>query len=266
MNQCKIYSEYFIRQGYNEHKVLEQAKEISLINRDELLTKQPKPKDLQKTIFVTTWHPKLKQLPSILRQNFHNLENDPRLKEVFPEKPMVAFKRKKTIRNFIVRSDIYKTVPKINNTTPCNNCRKTCHLINTANSITNIHNGRTIKPSASGNCKSKNLVYAARCKIHGDLYIGQTGDELRERFSKHRYDAKKRPENNELATHIAEYNHDFDKDIDVTILQKNIPTSSEREYYEDRYICLLGNKQPNGLNQDVKAFADEMYDCAQQLH
>ena len=77
-----------------EHRILEQAKEISLLNRDELLTKKTKPKDQQKTIFVTTWHPKLKQLPSILRQNFYNLENDPRLKEIFSEKPMVAFKRK----------------------------------------------------------------------------------------------------------------------------------------------------------------------------
>ena len=99
-------------------------KEISLLNRDELLTKKTKPKDQQKTIFVTTWHPKLKQLPSILRQNFHNLENDPRLKEIFPEKPMVAFKRKKTIGNHIVRSDINKKPSSINNTTPCKNCKK----------------------------------------------------------------------------------------------------------------------------------------------
>ena len=127
MQQCKIYSQYFIRQGYNEHRILEQAKEISLLNRDELLTKKTKPKDQQKTIFVTTWHPKLKQLPSILRQNFHNLENDPRLKEIFPEKPMVAFKRKKTIGNHIVRSDINKKPSSINITTPCKNCKK--HVI-----------------------------------------------------------------------------------------------------------------------------------------
>ena len=135
MQPCKIYSQYFIRQGYNEHRILEQAKEISLLNRDELLTKKTKPKDQQKTIFVTTWHPKLKQLPSILRQNFHNLENDPRLKEIFPEKQLVAFKRKKTIGNHIVRSDINKKPSSINNTTPCKNCKKTCHLINTATSI-----------------------------------------------------------------------------------------------------------------------------------
>ena len=179
---------------------------------------------------------------------------------------MVAFKRKKTIGNHIVRSDINKKPSSINITTPCKNCKKTCHLINTATSITNIHNGRTIKPSASGDCKTQHLVYAARCKIHGSLYIGQTGDSLQKRFSKHRYDAKKRPGNNELATHIAKYNHDFENDIDVMILKNNLKASAEREYYEDRYICLLGTKQPHGLNQDASAFANEMYDYVQLLH
>ena len=43
-------------------------------------------------------------------------------------------------------------------------------------------------------------------------------------------------------------------------------SSAEREYYEDRYICLLGTKQPHGLNQDASAFANEMYDYVQLLH
>ena len=77
---------------------------------------------------------------------------------------------------------------------------------------------------------------------------------------------KKRLGNNELATHIAKYNHDFEIDIDVMILQNNLKASAEREYYEDRYICLLGTKQPHGLNQDVSAFANEMYDYVQLLH
>ena len=50
------------------------------------------------------------------------------------------------------------------------------------------------------------------------------------------------------------------------ILKNNLKASAEREYYEDRYICLLGTKQPHGLNQDVSAFANEMYDYVQLLH
>ena len=49
------------------------------------------------------------------------------------------------------------------------------------------------------------------------------------------------------------------------ILKNNLKASAEREYYEDRYICLLGTKQPHGLNQDASAFANEMYDDYVQL-
>ena len=46
-------------------------------------------------------------------------------------------------------------------------------------------------------------------KIHGGIYIGNTGEELRERFSKHRYDAKTRPDSNELAAHINKHQHEI---------------------------------------------------------
>ena len=46
-------------------------------------------------------------------------------------------------------------------------------------------------------------------KIHGGIYIGNTGEELRERFSKHRYDAKTRPDSNELAAHIHKHQHEI---------------------------------------------------------
>ena len=39
-------------------------------------------------------------------------------------------------------------------------------------------------------------------KTHGGIYFGNTGEELRKRFSKHRHYAKSRPDNNELAVHI----------------------------------------------------------------
>ena len=123
----------------------------------------------------------------------------------------------------------------------------------------NEYNGAQIKTLSEGSCRSKNVVYVARCKIHGLLYVGHSSEELRERFNKHRYDAIKRPENNELAMHIKEHKHDFDKDIDVTILKKDIFNKGERELMEDYFICLLGTKSPTGLNKELNQYATEMY-------
>ena len=118
---------------------------------------------------------------------------------------------------------------------------------------------------AGGNCSSKNLIYAARCRIHDEIYIGHTGDEIKERFHKHRYDAKSRPENSELAEHFSKDQHNFDKDIDVTILKHDLFTKEEREYHEDRMICMLGTKSPSGINQTTKAYGREVYAFAQKL-
>ena len=64
------------------------------------------------------------------------------------------------------------------------------------------------------NVRTANLVHAARCKIHGDIYNCNTGEEVREKSSKNRYDAKSRSHNNELAAHIHRYQYKFDKDIE----------------------------------------------------
>ena len=127
--------------------------------------------------------------------------------QVFPEKPIIAFCKMQSIRNYIVRTDIKKAddqkKPKI--TTPSYSCRKKCHLIIIDETLKNIHNGNEIKKLDGGNCKTANSVYVARCKIHGNIYIGKTGEELTERFIKHRYDTKNRTNNNELATHIRKH-------------------------------------------------------------
>ena len=92
-----------------------------------------------------------------------------------------------------------------------------------------------------------------------------TSINFKERFHKHRHDAKSRPENSELAEHFSKDQHNFDKDIDVTILKHDLFTKEEREYHEDRMICMLGTKNPSGINQTTKAYGREVYAFAQKL-
>ena len=264
MQHSNIHTQYFINQGYNKQHLNELAKEISKLSRDDLLQNKTKKQKDQTTIFVTTWHPKLKKLSSVLLKHFHLLQNDPKLKSIFPEKPIVAFRRKKNLKNHLVRTDITPKQIDKTATTPCNKC-KLCNLINTDTVLVNHFNNRKVHLPSGCNCKSKNVIYAAKCKIHGSIYIGHTGEELRSRFSKHRYDANKRPDNNELANHISTYNHNFDTDIDVTILKNDLSKTDEREFFENKFICLLGTKQPNGLNIDSNAYGQEMYNFAQTI-
>ena len=90
------------------------------------------------------------------------------------------------------------------------------------------------------------------------LYIGHTGEQLSQRFSKHRYGIKNRSHNSELAKHFHE-NHNLNDDLNVTILQYNIKTAAERKYHEDKWICNLKTLAPNGLSTEIGDYAKEMY-------
>ena len=164
-----------------------------------------------------------------------------------------------SIRNYIVRIDVNETnnQKKSKISTPCYSRRKTYHLINSDETLKNIHNGKEIKNLDGGNCRTANIVYAARCKIHGDIYISNTGEELRERFSKHRYDAKNRPDNDELAAHIHKCQHEFDKDIEILILKGNLHQKHERELWKDKFIYSLGRK---ASSQNLSYFAVQKID------
>jgi len=179
----------------------------------------------------------------------------------------IAFRKNKNIQQHIVKNDIN---PKAltNLTEPahkkCNKSCKTCNLISNSNVIKSSTNV-TYDLKSKSHCHARNIVYAAKCKQHQSIYVGQTGEELRSRFNKHRYDAKKRPDNNELAKHIYDLNHDLDKDIEIYVLQDNLPLTNERCLQEDKWVCLLGTLTPYGLNVDTNLFAKEMYTSYQKV-
>ena len=253
---------YFTYAGYDTNKLHKISQEVIKMKRTDLLLNRQKTLQDPSTTFVCTYHPKLESLPSILKNNYKILENDPFTKTIFPTKPSVAFRKSKTIQQTIVNNNISKTnIKEI--TTPCGKC-KTCNIINSESELINPHTNRKTNLKAGRNCRTQNLIYAAQCKKHKLIYTGKTKEELRERFNKHRYDVKKRPENNELSKHCFEENHDFEKDITVQILEKNI-NKNELSIKEDQWICFLGTLQPTGLNTDTGLYAKEMYKMYQQI-
>ena len=95
-----------------------------------------------------------------------------------------------------------------------------------------------------------NVVYAARCKRCDIIYVGYTTNQLNNRFSGHRSDVSCHPDRSELPKHFKDSpSCDFDRDLEVHILQRNISGSRAiMEAHEDRWILRLNTMSPNGLN------------------
>ena len=103
-----------------------------------------------------------------------------------------------------------------------------------------------------GNCSNKNVIYAAECRRHNQLYVGYTSTTRKQRFNKHRSDAKHDPD----ATELGRYYHDspdchFDRDLRVDILQNVNGDEKNLEFYENLWITRLDSREPNGLNSTM---------------
>ena len=271
MNQCKKYSNYFVNRGYSEKDLIKTAKEVNQQSRDKLLSNPIKKRDQDRIVFVCDWHPKLSQLPGMIKKNHHILQEDNKLKHIFKEPPVIAFRRAKTIKNHVVRNDVAPPVELKGPTQPCGKC-SICKMIDTSDTLINIKNGKQIKIDAGGTCRTSDIVYAAKCKRCKLIYVGETGKELRSRFCDHRYDAKSRPDNCKLSDHIHQHHHNFESDIEVSILKKWFTSTDERKYWEDKFICILGSKdestnitEKTGLNKKLGNYAKEMYHLHQNF-
>ena len=253
----KSLSVFFTKRGYKDQTIDKIFNEVKKMDRESLLTENERSPADPQSILVTTWHPELSQLPSVLHSNYHILKQDHRLSKVFKSTPRVAFRRKKTISNFLVKNNTNKKNPNDSVSTHCS-CN-TCRILNLKSKIiTNPKNGFSVNAVNNISCKSRGVIYVAKCKVHGDIYVGLTGDTISKRLSNHRYDAKNRPDNNELAAHFHQ-NHNFDTDLEVQIAHKDIYNEGYRKFLEDRTMCKLQSKKPNGLNTDCGYYAKEMY-------
>ena len=270
VRKSSTYAQYFISRGYDKADIEGAIREVTKLKREDLLADQPKKKKSERIVFTCNWHPHLGRLSSFLKRNFFHLNNDRNLSEIFQEPPLVAFRRAKTIRNEVVRTD--HTITESDNvegiaTTPCGKCKSTCHLISQSTKIVNTKTNRSV-PVVGGNCQSRDVVYAARCKKCDLLYIGHTGEAIKTRFSKHRWDAKNRPKNCELAKHIhSSPDHNFDRDVEISIIKSGFKCTEDRERAEDKQACLLGCVTPMGINEinALGDYAKEMYDLHQNI-
>ena len=73
------------------------------MDRFDLLKEKNLPTKDPRTVLVCTWHPKLKELPNILRQNHNILKTDIRLSKIFEEPSTVAFRRRKNLAKVSAR-------------------------------------------------------------------------------------------------------------------------------------------------------------------
>ena len=162
--------------------------------RKDLLNQDSKTKGRNKLVFnftyhpaYFTYHPKLKHILSninlLLTSNAHH-------RKVFPEVPIVGFKRGKSLKDLLVRAKV--SVEKETDGKSCGCQEKHCELCNfleEKNTFINKEGSDTykIREGLYLNCNSENVIYLITCKkCTKKHYVGSCITRFRTRFNNYR--------------------------------------------------------------------------------
>ena len=144
------------------------------------MEKKEKP---DRVIISISFNPQLPCISSIILKHWRIMVQDPWMKEVFQNPPVVTYRRPSNLRDKLTRNripDPHRMRPKrlISGMKPCGlNC-PTCRYVEPGTVIQSSNTSKKIKINGTFNCKTRNEVYCitwGQCKLQ---YIGQTTRSL----------------------------------------------------------------------------------------
>ena len=131
------------------------------------LQKVVKPLKQKRPISVVSWDPRLPSIDAIQKKHYRTMTSiDPYLKEVYPEVPLVAYRRPKNIREYLIRAKLppknrsYQT-RQLKGMTKCKKGCLICPYIQEGKDV-NFNNSKW-NIITSVNCETYNSVYMLSC-------------------------------------------------------------------------------------------------------
>ena len=196
---------------------------------------------------VLTYHPLNERIKRILLRNFNILSSDPETRAVFPQPPLVAYRRDSNLRDILVHTSDSSQSTFHTGTYPClQACCCTCHYISSDTYVRGPQYSFVIKKAFS--CQTSGLVCCISCSRCPAVYIGETGCTLRQRFGEHLHSIEKNLPGFPVAEHFNMVGHSIDDALvrGVMLSVDNV----QRKRLEMRPIFQLGTSQPRGLDSD----------------
>ena len=266
-NKAGEMSNFFVGQGYDKDCVargLARARAIprcNALNRhrcDEANTNSDRP------VLAITYHPHNLPVKNIIMKNFHIVQADTDLRELFPAPPLVAYRRDTNLRDLLVHSRLLSS-PVNNNTPgthPCGKPRcKVCRHVSPITSIRGPKGAFTVRRHFT--CQSTDVVYAVICSLCSDttlmLYVGETFRTLATRGEEH-LRAARLGYNTQVGNHFQQPGHCADH-FSICCIWQNADGTARRKFTEMSLAHKLGTFTPSGMNISVHNGWIQVFAC-----
>ena len=218
-----------MKQAYVQKLVDEQIEKVDKLVRDDLLQeKDKKQQDPKRTPLIFTCSQFLPNLTAVVHKTWNILHTNKKLRELFQEHPITAFKRNKNLKEIIRSTRIENgKVKKFNipsrtgKCTPClSGAGTVCfNQVLTTNTIISQQTKRTFNIFFNLNCKSGYVIYVMECISYKMQYVGKVETVFNLRLNNHRKDTKK-PNSFLACEHSQGQGHDFNNYAKFIIIDK----------------------------------------------
>ena len=153
--------------GYLKQDIASAIVKARQRSRDALLSYRPKSTEVGTILpFVLTYHPDLPKVRDIVDKNWSIIESSDELKDIYQRKPVMAFRRPKSLRDFLVRAGLKPNSDDDNQYGECRPCgRKRCQcckMITSAGTVKSS-SGATVRLRQNTDCTTENVVYLISC-------------------------------------------------------------------------------------------------------
>ena len=125
---------------------------------------------------VTTYHPRLKDLSSLIKTNLQYLYANQEVKKGVTPAPFVSFRSARNLKSFLVRSKNYPLNRKVGSE-KCNGKRYlVCLNVSETDALESFQTKKQYKINHNLNCNGKYLICGLQC-------VGSTTDQFRYRWN-----------------------------------------------------------------------------------
>jgi hypothetical protein len=247
-------SQFFHQQNYPGDTVKKAQQKASTISREDALReKEDKNGNDERPVLTITFHPHNIAVKNTLLKNFHILQADPELREIFPAPPLVAYKRDTNLRDHLVHARLPPLVSSPSDNTPGTHpCHlpkcKICWCINPTTTIRGPKSTFTVRRRFT--CQSTDVIYAVICSLCSDIvlmmYVGETYRSLADRGEEH-LRAARLGYKTQVGEHFQRPGH-CANNFTICCIWQNSKGAAKRKFTEMYFAHRLGTFSPTGLN------------------
>ena len=257
----------FTSRGYPKAHTELQKQKAHDVDRKDLLEDKPK-RHNSRIPFTTTYNRHHPPIQKIINEHWELLRTQGKIAEAFQERPVVAYKRNRNLRNILGQVHLSRgkkilprKQPRITGSSAClrSNKNKCCrHLISTK-TFRSEQTGEVLDILHNLNCRSQNTIYLGHCLLCPNTqYVGKSEPPTNLRINTHRHDVHD-PKGGAFDHHFALPGHSFNEHARFTLIEqvKNPGTKAENrrllESREDYWMTRLRTVTPHGMNDRLNS-------------